>query len=100
MERMEHFEYVMQERVKGGVSNRADLMVVQQKLNQMRADLAADTEAAVAAMDEYITTQISSLESTTRRRAGKRNGLFMIISTEKQPDRGMRTGCRCDVELV
>lgn len=65
MERMEHFEYVMQERVKGGVSNRADLMVVQQKLNQMRADLAADTEAAVAAMDELSTMSSEPLAGLT-----------------------------------
>lgn len=52
MERMEHFAYVMSERVRGGVSNRADLQVVTQKLDQMRADLIADQEAASAAMAE------------------------------------------------
>jgi len=36
MERMTHFEYVMSERVKGGVSSRVELQIVQQKLNQMQ----------------------------------------------------------------
>ncbi|RYG91789.1 TolC family protein [Loktanella sp. IMCC34160] len=52
MERMEHFEYVMRERVRGGVSDRSDLNVVTQKLNQLRADLAADQDAANTAMAE------------------------------------------------
>ena len=49
---MNRYEYVMSERVKGGVSSRVDLQVVQQKLNQMSADMASDTEAATAAMSE------------------------------------------------
>lgn len=52
LERMNHFEYVMSERVRGGVSNRADLQVVQQKVSQMRADLIADQEAANTALAE------------------------------------------------
>ena len=52
MERMDHFVYVMGERVRGGVSNRADLQVVQQKASQMRADLMSDQEAATTALAE------------------------------------------------
>ncbi len=52
LERMAHFEYVMQERVRGGVSARVDLQIVQQKLNQMRSDLASDQEAAASALSE------------------------------------------------
>lgn len=52
MEKMERFEYIMSERVKGGVSGRVDLQIVQQKLNQMRADMASDREAAASAMSE------------------------------------------------
>lgn len=52
MERMNHFTYVMSERVKGGVSSRVDLQIVQQKLNQMQSDMASDYEAAAAAMAE------------------------------------------------
>ena len=50
MERMNHFEYVMQERVKGGVSSRVDLQIVQQKRNQMQADMSLDQEVAATAM--------------------------------------------------
>ncbi|MEL6640083.1 MAG: TolC family protein [Pseudomonadota bacterium] len=52
MEQMNHFAYVMEERVKGGVSNRADLNVVLQKRNQMQADLAQDRGTAETAMAE------------------------------------------------
>lgn len=52
MTQMERYEYVMSERVKGGVSSRVDLQIVQQKLNQMRADMASDQEAAAAARSE------------------------------------------------
>jgi len=51
-DRMERFEYVMVERVRGGVSDRADLQVVQQKLTQIRNDMASDLEAANAALSE------------------------------------------------
>jgi adhesin transport system outer membrane protein len=52
MERMNHFEYVMSERVRGGVSGRVDLQIVQQKLNEMQSDMSSDQEAASAALSE------------------------------------------------
>lgn len=52
LSQMERFDYIMTERVRGGVSGRVDLQIVQQKLNQMRADMASDQEAAAAAMSE------------------------------------------------
>ncbi len=52
MERMKHYEYVMSERVKGGVSSRVDLQIVQQKLNQMQSDMASDQETAAGALSE------------------------------------------------
>ena len=52
MERMTHFEYVMAERVKGGVSTQVDHQIVQQKHNQMLSEMASDTEASAAAMAE------------------------------------------------
>ncbi len=52
MERMEYFAYVMRERVRGGVSNPADLQIVEQKLAQMRSQLRSDQEAAASAMAE------------------------------------------------
>ncbi len=58
--KMEHFEYVMNERVRGGVSNRADLLLVQQKRNQMDSDLAADREASNTARAELDAMSASS----------------------------------------
>ncbi len=52
MSDMKHYSWIMDERVKGGVSNSVDRMVVQQKLNQMEADMASDREAAAAARAE------------------------------------------------
>ena len=52
MERMNHFAYVMRERVNAGISDRADLQVVTQKQNQMAADMASDRETAASAMRE------------------------------------------------
>ena len=52
MERMSHFVYIMTERVNAGISNRADLQVVEQKQNQMLSDMASDAEAATAALSE------------------------------------------------
>lgn len=52
LSQMRHYEYVMSERVKGGVSSRVELQVVQQKLSQMSADMSSDAEAAAAAMSE------------------------------------------------
>lgn len=69
--KMEHFEYVMNERVRGGVSNRADLLLVQQKRNQMDSDLAADREASstaraeLDAMSAVPTTGITGLSAVT-----------------------------------
>ncbi len=52
MAQMTHYEYVMSERVKGGVSARVELQIVQQKLNQMQADMASDQETAAGALSE------------------------------------------------
>ena len=49
---MKHYEYVMSERVKGGVSSRVELQIVQQKLNQMQADMSSDQETAAGALSE------------------------------------------------
>lgn len=65
MARMERFEYVMGERVRGGINDRADLQIVQQKLNQMRADLASDQEAAQSAMSELSAMSAQPLAGVT-----------------------------------
>lgn len=49
---LERFDYVLSERVRAGVSDRADLQVLQQKINAIRADITADQAAAAAALAE------------------------------------------------
>ncbi|MFZ7091617.1 TolC family protein [Primorskyibacter sp. 2E233] len=49
---MAHFEWVMQERVNGGVSDMSDLNVLRQKLSAMRARSSEAHEATVTAMAE------------------------------------------------
>lgn len=49
---MGQFEYIMNERVKGGVSDRSDLNVLRQKLAEIRADRAAQGERAATALAE------------------------------------------------
>lgn len=49
---MTHFEWVMQERVRGGVSDRSDLSILSQKLGEIRASQSEAREAANAALAE------------------------------------------------
>jgi len=49
---MEHFEYIMSERVKGGVSDMSDLNVIRQKLSEIRASISASEEATATALAE------------------------------------------------
>ncbi|KUF12841.1 hypothetical protein AVJ23_01730 [Pseudoponticoccus marisrubri] len=52
IEDMTHFEWVMQQRVAGGVSDRSDLNILQQKLAQMRADRLEARETTTTALAE------------------------------------------------
>jgi adhesin transport system outer membrane protein len=49
---MNHFEWVMNERVKGGVSDRSDLNIIRQKLASMRARESEANETVATAMAE------------------------------------------------
>nr|WP_249219296.1 TolC family protein [Loktanella sp. SALINAS62] len=49
---LERYAHIMQERVKGGVSSPVDADIVQQKLDQMRADRDLDLEGAASARAE------------------------------------------------
>lgn len=49
---MSHFEWIMNERVKGGVSDRSDLNIIRQKLAEIRAGREAATGDAKAALAE------------------------------------------------
>lgn len=62
MARMERFEYVMSERVRAGINDRADLQLVQQKLTQMRSDVLEDREAASSARNELAAMSATSLD--------------------------------------
>jgi len=61
MARMERFEYVMAERVRAGINDRADLQLVQQRLTQMRSDVMEDREEAAAARAELAAMSATSL---------------------------------------
>ncbi len=65
MQRMERFEYVMGERVRAGINDRADLQLVQQRLTQMRSDVASDREAAASAMAELAAMSAGDLGGVT-----------------------------------
>lgn len=65
MARMERLEYVMSERVNAGIDDRSDLQFVQQKLGQMRSDLASDQEAAQTAMAELSAMSAEPLAGIT-----------------------------------
>ncbi|UWQ98404.1 TolC family protein [Rhodobacteraceae bacterium S2214] len=65
MQQMERYEYVMSERVRGGVSSRVDHQIVQQKLNQMQADMASDREAAASAFAELNAMSAAPLDGVS-----------------------------------
>ncbi len=52
LRRMEEFRYIISERVRGGVSNRGDLTVIDQKLSEIRASEQRNAEAARTALAE------------------------------------------------
>ena len=59
---MGHFEYIMSERVRGGMSDRSDLNVLQQKLAEIRADRAASIENAQTAIAELNAMAVQPLD--------------------------------------
>ena len=61
VERMAKFEWVMSERVRGGVSNRADLQVIHQKAAEIRSAYAQDIEEANTALAELAAMSATSI---------------------------------------
>ncbi|WP_415921136.1 TolC family protein [Tateyamaria sp. SN6-1] len=59
---MQHFEWVMSERVRGGVSDMSDLNVIRAKLSEIRAATAAAEEAQTTAIAELNAMAISPLD--------------------------------------
>jgi len=72
MQKMKHFEWVMQKRVDGGVSDRSQLAVMSQKRAELEADLHEGVEAAAAALAELNAMSVRPLEDL-RGRTGVRN---------------------------
>ena len=61
LEDMSRFEWIMNERVKGGVSDMSDLNVIRQKLSEIRATLAAQNEAEATAIAELNAMSVEPL---------------------------------------
>ncbi|GGO58024.1 outer membrane protein, adhesin transport system [Roseovarius pacificus] len=62
---MQHFEWVMTERVNGGVSDMSDLNVLRQKLAEIRATLTAQHEAETTALAELNAMSTSPLDDVS-----------------------------------
>lgn len=96
---MTHFEWIMNERVKGGVSDMSDLNVIRHKLARVQSDLNAETEAAKGA--------IAELNAMSVKKLGEVNGLadfsvagsgaeaLTVLLAEAEKDRAV-AGARID----
>ncbi len=64
---MGHFEWIMSERVAGGISDRSDLQVLRQKMAEIRASQQTETEAARTALAELAAmgVQVDNLPART-----------------------------------
>lgn len=61
LKRMRHFEWIMQERVEGGVSDMSELNVIQHKRSELEADLLRQQEAAATAIAELNAMSVEPL---------------------------------------
>ena len=62
---MQHFEWVMNERVRGGVSDMSDLNVLRQKLAEIRSTLSAQQEEEATALAELNAMSARPLDDVT-----------------------------------
>ena len=62
---MARFEYIMNERVKGGVSDMSDLNVIRQKLASVKAEHMASAEGARAALAELNAMSVKKLDGVS-----------------------------------
>ena len=58
---MTHFEWIMQERVKGGVSDMSDLTILRQKLSEIRASYEAAVEREATSLSELNAMSVAPL---------------------------------------
>ncbi len=61
LEDMKHFEWIMTERVRGGVSDMSDLSVIRHKLAKMQAQFNTETETALASLAELNAMSVRKL---------------------------------------
>ncbi|MFK7837874.1 MAG: TolC family protein [Sulfitobacter sp.] len=76
---MGHFEYIMSERVQGGVSDMSDLNILRQKLAEIRADRTANAERATTAIAELNAMAVDPLSGVRGVPA------FKVSSSAAQP---------------
>jgi adhesin transport system outer membrane protein len=62
LEDMAHFEYIMSERVRGGVSDMSDLNIIRQKLSEIRAAQTAGREMTRSAIAELNAMSVQPLQ--------------------------------------
>lgn len=94
-----HFEWVMQQRVQGGVSDSSDLHVLRQKLLEIRASQSAAAEAANTAIAELNAMSVGDL-STVRGTASLpvRAGLAQPLSVTQSEAEKIRAVAAAKVD--
>ncbi|MEM9579404.1 MAG: TolC family protein [Pseudomonadota bacterium] len=90
---MSHFEYIMTERVRGGVSDRSDLVVLRQKLAEIRSDMASNSEASTTALAELNAMSVRDLSGVSGLSDFNVNGLsskpLPILLAEAEKERAV-----------
>ncbi|WP_241434531.1 TolC family protein [Sulfitobacter noctilucae] len=76
---MGRFEYIMSERVRGGVSDNSDLNILRQKLGEIKADRATNAENATTALAELNAMAIEPLSGLSGVPA------FTVLSSAAEP---------------
>ncbi|WP_246162135.1 TolC family protein [Roseovarius faecimaris] len=89
---MQQFEWIMNERVKGGVSDMSDLNVIRSKLSEINANLATQQEAAATALAELnamSTTPLNMVSGLTNLEVGMAQATplaVLLAEAEKERD--------------
>lgn len=90
---MSHFEYIMSERVRGGVSDRSDLVILRQKLSEIKSEMAANSEGRATAMAELNAMSIRPLDQLSGVSEIQVNGLgtkpLPILLAEAEKERAV-----------
>jgi len=90
---MSHFEYIMSERVRGGVSDRSDLVILRQKLAEIQSDMASNREARTTALAELNAMSVRDLSGVSGLPELSVNGLgstpLPILQAEAEKERAV-----------